>query len=51
MQTGKNIGMVMLNDAMIDLVKSGTVAAKDAYIKAIDKTGFEMGLTRAGLKM
>ncbi|HKP67660.1 MAG TPA: type IV pilus twitching motility protein PilT [Pyrinomonadaceae bacterium] len=51
MQTGKNHGMVMLNDALFELVKNGTVEPKDAYIKAVDKTGFEMMLTRAGMKL
>ncbi len=51
MQTGKNHGMVMLNDALFELVKNGTVEAKDAYIKAVDKTGFETMLTRAGMKI
>ena len=51
MQTGKNHGMVMLNDALFELVKNGTVEAKDAYIKAVDKTGFETMLTRAGMKL
>ncbi len=51
MQTGKQLGMVLLNDALIDLVKQGLVEPKDAYIKAVDKTGFEMALTRNGLKM
>jgi twitching motility protein PilT len=51
MQTGKNHGMVMLNDALFELVKNGTVEAKDAYIKAVDKTGFETMLTRAGMKV
>ncbi|MEZ5346610.1 MAG: PilT/PilU family type 4a pilus ATPase [Pyrinomonadaceae bacterium] len=51
MQTGKNKGMVMLNDAMIDLCKKGIVEPKDAYIKAVDKTGFEMLLERNGLRI
>jgi twitching motility protein PilT len=51
MQTGKNIGMTMLNDSMIEFVKQGVVEAKDAYIKAVDKTGFEMLLQRNNLKM
>jgi twitching motility protein PilT len=51
MQTGKNIGMALLNESMIDLVKKGIVEAKDAYVKAVDKTGFEMLLTRNNLKM
>ena len=51
MQTGKSMGMVMLNDALFDLVKSGVVEAKDAYLKAADKTGFEAMLTRGGFKI
>ncbi len=51
MQTGKNLGMTMLNESMMDLVKKGIVEAKDAYLKAIDKTGFEALLTRNNMKM
>ncbi|MFN0141709.1 MAG: PilT/PilU family type 4a pilus ATPase [Pyrinomonadaceae bacterium] len=51
MQTGKNHGMVVLNDALFELVKNGTVEPKDAYIKAVDKTGFETMLTRGGFKI
>lgn len=51
MQTGKNHGMVMLNDALFEHVQNGTVEPLDAYIKAVDKTGFETMLTRAGLKI
>src|SRR5262245_4540978 len=51
MQTGKNIGMTMLNDSMMEFVKQGIVEARDAYIKAVDKTGFEAQLTRGGFKI
>ncbi len=51
MQTGKNHGMVMLNDSLIELVRSGVVEPRDAYVKAVDKTGFETMLTRAGIKL
>jgi twitching motility protein PilT len=51
MQTGRNLGMVMLNDALFEHVKNGTVEPMDAYIKAVDKTGFEMMLTRGGFKL
>jgi hypothetical protein len=33
------------------LVKSGTVEARDAYVKAVDKGAFETMLTRAGIKL
>ncbi len=51
MQTGKNKGMVMLNDSLIELCKKGIVEPKDAYIKAVDKPGFEALLERNGLKI
>ncbi|MEZ5306493.1 MAG: PilT/PilU family type 4a pilus ATPase [Pyrinomonadaceae bacterium] len=51
MQTGKNLGMVMLNDALMDLVNKGLVEPKDAWIKAVDKTGFEMLLQRSGKRL
>ncbi len=51
MQTGKNHGMVMLNDALFEHVKNGLVDPLDAYIKAVDKTGFENLLTRGGFKI
>ncbi len=51
MQTGKNLGMVMLNDALFAHVKAGTVEPRDAYIKAVDKTGFESMLTKNGFKL
>lgn len=51
MQTGKNLGMVMLNDALFELVQKGIVEPRDAYIKAVDKTNFETMLTRGGFKL
>lgn len=51
MQTGKNHGMVMLNDALFEHVKNGLVEPRDAYIKAVDKTGFETLLERGGFKL
>ncbi|MDW8412466.1 MAG: type IV pilus twitching motility protein PilT [Acidobacteriota bacterium] len=41
MQTARGIGMVTLNDALIEHVKNGTVAAEEAYVKAVDKSGFK----------
>ncbi|MDI1241854.1 MAG: type IV pilus twitching motility protein PilT [bacterium] len=51
MQTGKNHGMVMLNESLFEHVKNGLVEPRDAYIKAVDKTGFETMLTRGGFKL
>lgn len=41
MQTGRALGNVMLNDALLELVKSKMVTAEEAYTKAVDKTGIE----------
>ena len=48
MQTGKLHGMVMLNDALFQLVEKGLVEPMHAYVKAVDKPGFEMQLKRGG---
>jgi twitching motility protein PilT len=38
--------MVTLNDALLEHVKARTVAAEEAYMKAVDKAGFEALLKR-----
>jgi twitching motility protein PilT len=48
MQVGKAIGMVTLNDALLDLVTKKVVSPEEAYAKAIDKTGMETLLKRVG---
>src|SRR2546421_9686440 len=48
MQVGKAIGMVTLNDALIDLVTKKLVAPEEAHAKAIDKAGMETLLKRVG---
>ena len=40
MQTNRKVGMTTLNDALIELVDGKQVEAKEAYMKAVDKTGF-----------
>ena len=50
MQTGKNVGMMTLNDALFDLVKKGIVEPEEAHGKAIDKTGFEAMLKRDNMR-
>jgi len=49
MQVGKAVGMVTLNDALMELVTSKRVTPEEAYVKAIDKPTFEAMLKRAGL--
>jgi twitching motility protein PilT len=49
MQVGRAQGMVSLNDALMDLVTKKLVEPQEAYLKAVDKPGFEGLLKRAGL--
>ncbi len=46
MQVGKAQGNQTLNDALADLVKNKLVAPEEAYVKAVDKAGFEALLKR-----
>ncbi len=48
MQTSKRLGMVTLNDALIDLVDARLVEAREAYTKALDKTSFANMLRARG---
>jgi twitching motility protein PilT len=50
MQTGKALGMQTLADALMELVKNGTVEAEEAYDRAPAKKEFGILLTRAGFK-
>ncbi len=40
MQTSRNIGMRLLNDALLELVMARTVSVEEAQSKAVDKSGF-----------
>ena len=42
-------GMVALNDALMEMVTKKLVEPQEAYLKAVDKAGFEGLLKRAGL--
>ena len=50
MQTSRKHGMIMLNDAIIDLVKRDVVTADEAYAKAIDKHGLLLMYKNAGIQ-
>ncbi len=39
MQMGKGIGMVTMNDSILEYVKSGRVSPHEGYVKAVDKMG------------
>ena len=49
MQVGKASGMVMLNDALLELVKSKTITREEALLKSVDKAGMEAALKRVGV--
>ncbi len=51
MQTSRKAGMVLLNDALFDLVEKKKVEAKEAYVKAVDKGNFVNQLRAAGHKL
>ncbi len=49
MQTGRQHGMVTMNDALFSLVQRDLVEAQEAYMKAVDKNGFLTQLKNAGI--
>jgi twitching motility protein PilT len=51
MQTGRAIGMVTMNDALLDLVKKRVVEPREAYFKAPNKSDFRALLARAGFQV
>jgi twitching motility protein PilT len=51
MQVGKAVGMVSLNDALMELVGKKLVTPDEAYSKSVDKGGFEGLIKRAGLSL
>ena len=51
MQTGARQGMILLNDAMMKLVRAKTIDPREAYIKAVDKEDFAKKLSLEGFKL
>jgi twitching motility protein PilT len=49
MQVGRSLGMITLNDALLDLVTRKVVAPDEAYSKSVDKASFETLLKRSGV--
>jgi twitching motility protein PilT len=49
MQTGKSHGMVTMNDSLVTLVQKKLVDPKQAYLKAVDKTGLLGMFKTAGI--
>jgi twitching motility protein PilT len=48
MQTGRKVGMQMLNDGLLDLVKKGIVEPSEAFQKSVDKSDMSSKLKVAG---
>jgi twitching motility protein PilT len=49
MQVGRAQGMVALNDALMELVTKKLVEPEEAFLKSVDKAGFEGLLKRANI--
>ena len=49
MQSGKKLGMCLMNDSFVDLVKKNVVKPEDAYAKAVDKAGLLAQFKRNGI--
>ena len=50
-QTSKQLGMLTLNDALLDLVEKKEVSADEAYMKSVEKTGLAASLKARGHKV
>jgi len=49
MQVGKSLGMVTMNDSIMEHVRSGRVAAHEGFVKAVDKMGLLDSYAAAGI--
>ena len=50
-QTSRRLGMITLNDALVELVEKGQVEPKEAYLRAIDKVNLGAALKGRGFDM
>ncbi len=48
MQTARQQGMMMLNDALLELVEQKQIEPREAYLKAVDKPAIQQGLKSKG---
>jgi len=51
MQTSKQLGMVTLNDALLDLVERKEISPDEAYVKSVEKAGLQASLKAKGHKL
>src|SRR5207245_1011788 len=50
-QTSKQLGMLTLNDALVELVEKKEIAPDEAYMKSVEKTGLVSSLKGKGHKV
>src|SRR5947199_255953 len=50
-QTSKQIGMVTLNDALLELVEKKEISTDEAYVKSVEKTGLVASFKAKGHKL
>jgi twitching motility protein PilT len=50
-QTSKQIGMLTLNDALLDLVEKKEISPDEAYVKSVEKSGLAASLKAKGHKL
>ncbi|HEY6808477.1 MAG TPA: ATPase, T2SS/T4P/T4SS family, partial [Gemmatimonadales bacterium] len=50
-QTSRKIGMVTLNDALLELVEKKIVEPDEAYVKSVEKASFAQALKAKGFKL
>src|SRR5437016_511910 len=50
-QTSKQLGMLTLNDALLDLVEKKEISPDEAYVKSVEKAGLAASLKAKGHKL
>jgi twitching motility protein PilT len=50
-QTSKQLGMMTLNDALLELVEKKQITADEAYLKSVEKTGLQASLKAKGHRL
>jgi len=50
-QTSKKLGMLTLNDALLELVEKKLVAPEEAYVKSVEKAGLVASMKAKGIKV
>ncbi len=50
-QTSKQLGMITLNDALLDLVEKKEISPDEAYLKSVEKSGLSASLKAKGFKV